>query len=454
MAKRRGRKRKVKLPLWLSLSILLIGVLVFGILYLTGVITIEGLPKLSNQNKKDDTTVVTTTNNTTTNQATTTIENINLEEGIIYDDFQIHFMMLNNSYAGDSIYIKAGENDILIDAGSNTTSYSYTSNYIDNYCKDKKLEFVVATHGDKDHIACFPKFCNDYKIDTIIYNGLTHSESKTYTNMISAFNNEVETDGAKIRLASDCFNNTNGAQSEYQLSDKVKMTILYNYYYFHNTTEENDYSVCLLFTYTNDGDYHYFLLTGDLEEAGEKKLSEYYDGSTKEKTLPHVDLFKAGHHGSKTSSNDVLLEKITPAMCVVCCCCGTDEYTGITDNQFPTQEFINRIAKWTEDVYVTTVCDSFEILTAKQDVDSETGELKFDKYGNPVSDKKGVSIGKQYIHSSGYKALNGNIVVSCCDLGIGLACSNNNTKLKDSAWFNQEIVLNGVTRTLRTWPTN
>ena len=157
MAKRRGRKRKVKLPLWLSLSILLIGVLVFGILYLTGVITIEGLPKLSNQNKKDDTTVVTTTNNTTTlntttNQATTTIENINPEEGIIYDDFQIHSMMLNNSAAGDSIYIKAGENDILIDAGSNTTSYSYTSNYIDNYCKDKKLEFVVATHGDQDHI--------------------------------------------------------------------------------------------------------------------------------------------------------------------------------------------------------------------------------------------------------------------------------------------------------------
>ena len=217
MAKRRGRKRKVKLPLWLSLSVLLIVVLVFGILYFTGEISLVGLSQ-SNQNKKDDTTVVTTTNatttlNTTTNQATTTIENINPEEGIIYDDFQIHFMMLNNSAAGDSIYIKAGENDILIDAGSNTTSYSYTSNYIDNYCKDKKLEFVVATHGDKDHIACFPKFCNDYKIDTIIYNGLTTKKTDTYNNMISAFNNEVDTDGAKICLASDCFNNANGAQS-------------------------------------------------------------------------------------------------------------------------------------------------------------------------------------------------------------------------------------------------
>ncbi len=454
MAKRRGRKRKVKLPLWLSLSILLIGVLVFGILYLTGVITIEGLPKLSNQNKKDDTTVVTTTNNTTTNQTTTTIENINPEEGIIYDDFQIHFMMLNNSAAGDSIYIKAGENDILIDAGSNTTSYSYTSNYIDNYCKDKKLEFVVATHGDKDHIACFPKFCNDYKIDTIIYNGLTTKKTDTYNNMISAFNNEVDTDGAKICLASDCFSNTNGAQSEYQLSDNVKMTIVYNYYYFNKASDENDYSVCLLFTYTNGTDSHYFFLGGDLEKSGEDKLAKYYDGSTEEKTLPHVDLYKAGHHGSKTSSNADFLELLQPKMCVVCCCCGTDEYTGITDNQFPTQDFITRIAKWTEDVYVTTIYDTFEIAVAEQATDSKTGELKYDSKGNPVSKVTGVAVGEEYIKTSGFKPMNGNIVVSCGDLGIGLACSNNNTKLKDSAWFNQEIVLNGVTRTLRTWPTN
>ena len=33
-------------------------------------------------------------------------------------DLSIHFMELGNEYAGDSIYIKAGETDILIDAGS------------------------------------------------------------------------------------------------------------------------------------------------------------------------------------------------------------------------------------------------------------------------------------------------------------------------------------------------
>ena len=232
------------------------------------------------------------------------------------------------------------------------------------------------------------------------------------------------------------------------------MTIVYNYYYFNKASDENDYSVCLLFTYTNGTDSHYFFLGGDLEKSGEDKLAKYYDGSTEEKTFPHVDLYKAGHHGSKTSSNADFLELLQPKMCVVCCCCGTDEYTGITDNQFPTQDFITRIAKWTEDVYVTTIYDTFEIAVAEQATDSKTGELKYDSKGNPVSKVTGVAVGEEYIKTSGFKPMNGNIVVSCGDLGIGLACSNNNTKLKDSAWFNQEIVLNGVTRTLRTWPTN
>ena len=40
-----------------------------------------------------------------------------VNEGV-HNEFQIHFLELGNKYSGDSIYIKAGENDILIDAGS------------------------------------------------------------------------------------------------------------------------------------------------------------------------------------------------------------------------------------------------------------------------------------------------------------------------------------------------
>ena len=370
-------------------------------------------------------------------------------EGVIYDDFQIHFMTLGNEYAGDSVYIKAGDNDILIDAGSRSGSASTTTSYMDNYVKDGKLEYVIATHGDQDHIDAFPKILEHYSAGVIIRNRNSNKDSATYKRMVTAFENQVSTNGAKMYYADQCFDNVEGASRSYVLSDKVTMDIVYNYYYWNTSSDENNYSVCTLFTYASSEGNKYFLLTGDLEKEGEEKLSAYYDGSSKEKTLPEVDLFKAGHHGSKTSSNDCLLNIIKPKMCVVSCCCGTDEYTGATENQFPTQQFIDRISKWTDEVYVTSIYESYEICTANS---------KTDKNGKTSSDKTGVAIGGQYIHTTGRKDMNGNVVVSCGKdttsnkISIGLACSNNTTKLKDSDWMNLKITIDGKEMYVRTMP--
>ena len=49
----------------------------------------------------------------------------NALKGKVYDDFQIHFLELGNIYAGDSIYVKAGDNDILIDTLNRTIENDY-----------------------------------------------------------------------------------------------------------------------------------------------------------------------------------------------------------------------------------------------------------------------------------------------------------------------------------------
>ena len=59
--------------------------------------------------------------------------------GTIYYDFQVHFLELGNIYAGDSIYVKAGDNDILIDAGSRYSSKDTIKKYVNTYCDDGKL---------------------------------------------------------------------------------------------------------------------------------------------------------------------------------------------------------------------------------------------------------------------------------------------------------------------------
>ena len=50
-----------------------------------------------------------------------------------------HFMMLGNANAGDCVYVKAGENDILIDAGNRTNSIDDIDNYLKQYVSDGNL---------------------------------------------------------------------------------------------------------------------------------------------------------------------------------------------------------------------------------------------------------------------------------------------------------------------------
>ena len=318
-------------------------------------------------------------------------------KSLVQGEMQIHFLELGNKYTGDCTYIKIGEVDILIDAGSKASSIATISDYIDDYIgEDKKLEYVIVTHAHQDHYAGFTQLEGSlfdlYEVGTIIDFDLTHQDgSKGTSNMYGRYlaerNDEIAA-GAKHYTASECveLQKTAGA---FDLGSGATMTILDSYYYYNEAETENDYSVCTLFTY---GDYNY-LFTGDLEEDGEEKLVELNE-------LPEVDLYKAGHHGSKTSSSDALLEVIRPDVVCVCCCAGSDEYTKTNENQFPTQAFINRVAPYTDKIYVTTLC-----------TDNEKGT---------------------------FQSMNGNIAVLTTKNGLEIVCgSGDNRVLKEWEWFKQ-----------------
>lgn len=324
----------------------------------------------------------------------------------------VHFLELGNKYVGDSVYIKAGEKDILIDAGSRENSAGTIYNYISKYVTDGKLEYVIATHAHQDHIAGFvgtstyPGIFDKFAVDTIIDFALTNQSLKTAAGndtLYAKYLNKRATainKGANHYTAAECFNESvEGAKRVYELGDDITLEILYNNYYFQNSGDENNYSViCIL----HQGDNHYFF-SGDLEKEGEEKLVDYYINNNN--PLPHCVLYKAGHHGSKTSSTAKLMAAISPEYVCVCCCAGTSEYTATSANQFPTQDFINRVAPYTDKVYVTTMADNY------------------------------VSTG--WGSNGTVKSMNGNIVFSCVSGEISLNCSNNNLKLKDTDWFKE-----------------
>ncbi len=330
-----------------------------------------------------------------------------LTETFISGDLSIHFLQLGNKYTGDSVYIKCGENDILIDAGSRNDSASTIISYVDKYVIDNTLEYVIATHGHEDHISAFYSeagrvgIFDYYKVENIIDFPLTNSTAteRTVVGKYYEAREQEIADGANHWTALECYNNENGASRIIQLSNDVELEILYNYYYENTQSSgENDYSVCVMI---NQGDNHY-LFTGDLEERGEERLVEYY--AENHGGLPHCVLYKAGHHGSKTSSCPMLMETITPEYVFVCCCAGTSEYTDTSENQFPTQEFIDNVAPYTDNVYVTSMVDNY------------VDKSDFSSLGT-------------------VKPMNGNIVFIVSGNTIKLEFSDSDLKLKDTDWF-------------------
>ena len=55
------------------------------------------------------------------------------------------------------------------------------------------------------------------------------------------------------------------------------------------------------------------LITGDLDEEGEKEMLAFYAGTD----ILKADILKIGHHGSKTSTSQAFLDAVDPAVAVI-----------------------------------------------------------------------------------------------------------------------------------------
>ena len=96
----------------------------------------------------------------------------------------------------------------------------------------------------------------------------------------------------------------------------------------------NENSLCILF---ESGNYA-ILITGDRSAFGERML-------LREAELPRVDLLIAGHHGSKSSTSEELLEALRPYTVAI----------SVGENTFghPSAEVLERLEKYGCTVYRT-----------------------------------------------------------------------------------------------------
>lgn len=195
----------------------------------------------------------------------------------------VHFIDVGQ---GDAILIDNEAFEVLIDGGNNKDGKAVAA-YLKDYV-DENLDLVIATHPDADHIGGLDDVIKDYAVSEIIDSGAS-KETKTYAEYWQAAQNEPN---CKVLYDEDMI-----LDLGYGASLKIIET-------GDNYKDANDNSVV---TQLNYGEIS-ILFTGDMEQEAESaSLSKF----------GKVDVLKAGHHGSKTSSSQKLLDILQPEYVII-----------------------------------------------------------------------------------------------------------------------------------------
>ena len=191
---------------------------------------------------------------------------------------------------GDSILINAkGNQQILIDGGPNDFVVDKLGKTLPFY--DKKIELIILTHPDKDHISGLIEVVKRYKVDKILTTGIECS-----TEVCQILSEQIQKKKIPVKIAQ--------AGQTISIGDNIFLGILSPLENLsgENVKNKNDTSIVAKLIAGEDS----VLLTGDITSKAEKKLTENNFNL-------QSDFLKIAHHGSKYSTSKIFLEKVSPA---------------------------------------------------------------------------------------------------------------------------------------------
>lgn len=214
---------------------------------------------------------------------------------------------------GDAIFIESPtHNQILLDGGPGTAVLGELGKVMSFY--DRSLDAVMMSHPNLDHFAGFIEVLRRYRVGYDLESGRTHTitEYAEFEKLVAAqgVQKALLRRGTTIDLGG-------GAILEILLPEERDMA----------AKNLNDTMVVARLTYGGTA----FLFTGDMERGLETRLAISGDDLS-------AQVLKVGHHGSKTSSSEIFLEKVHPQYAVI--------EVGKNNYGHPTAEVLARLANF------------------------------------------------------------------------------------------------------------
>ena len=231
---------------------------------------------------------------------------------------------------GEAILIALPEKTMLIDAGP-TGSAPKIAQVLQELGRDK-IDYLVATHPDEDHIGGMADVISSTQIGTI-YAPNKINNPATYRKFLTA----IQNNNLQITLAE--------AGTIIDQTDAYKLEILWPTK-DANFPDTNDYSIIIKLTVGTKT----FLFTGD---APTSAILDSNPG--------HIDVLKLSHHGSRTGTNEQLVRRLSPTYAIL---------SYALDNSYghPMQSVLNSLHKHSVEVWgtgangtITITCDGTTI---------------------------------------------------------------------------------------------
>ncbi len=194
---------------------------------------------------------------------------------------------------GDAIFVETPKGrQIVIDGGR------YPSLFLDKLGRemafwDKDIDIVAATHADEDHFMGLVELLDHYEVGLMLVNGDESDLPAGYEELLA----KAKEKQVPVRQAV--------AGEVLDFGDGAWLEILHPGPDL-KSEERNENSVSVRVVYGDFG----VLLTGDAEEGAEREMME--SGRPLTSTV-----FKAGHHGSRSSSSRAFLQAVRPQIVVI-----------------------------------------------------------------------------------------------------------------------------------------
>jgi len=283
----------------------------------------------------------------TRNQLTKETGPETLPEAVVYSGdslLEVHYLDVGQ---GDATLILCDGQAMLIDAGNNDKGTQ-----VQMYLQKRgiaRLDYVIGTHPDADHIGGLDVILYKFDCDTILMPDYEKG-TKTYEDVLQTM---------KQKRYSPTRPKAGGV---YTLGS-ARFTVVAPIGTYGDNA--NDYSIGILLEHGENR----FLFTGDAEEASEADM--LMNG-----VELSADVYKAGHHGSRTASTEDFVKAVRPDYAVISC--GEENSYG-----HPHAEVLNRFRELGIQVFRTDVQGTVVAVSDGTDITFNMSPEESWKAGEP-----------------------------------------------------------------------